>query len=343
MAQSDSTAKKHQFLVLPIVARSIETSWSFGAAVSSTFHIKSPTDTPTRTSNLQALGLYSLKNQLVFAINGSIYFPGEKNIIDQQISYSYFPDKFWGLGKNTPHSNEESYNYKQFYVYLHPKQKVGKGLFIGLRYEFQAVWAVEYDSGGIFDKEQILGRYGYIASGLGASFTYDTRNNAFAPDRGGMMQFYFNHFDNIFGSTYRYTNFVVDIREFFKLYKQQVLALQAYGFFNTGEVPLRSLASIGGSNSMRGYYAGRYRDHNQFVLQAEYRVPVFWRFGCVAFTDIGNVGRTLGDLNFDYLKFSYGGGIRIALSKVERLNLRLDYGFGLKGGSGFYFQLGEAF
>lgn len=341
-AQPDSTAKKHHFLVLPIIARSIETNWSFGAALSSTFNLRSPTDTLTRTSNLQALGLYSLKKQLVLALNGSIYFPGEKYILNQQISYSYFPDKFWGLGKNSPHSNEEPYDYKQFYVYLHPKRLVGKRLFVGILYEMQSLWDVQYIPGGIFDKQQIVGRNGYIVSGLGASLTYDSRNNAFAPDRGSMLQIYFNHFDPVIGSRYRYTNYVIDLRHFLKIYKEQVLALQAYGFFNSGEVPLRSLASLGGANSLRGYYDGRYRDKNQYAIQAEYRIPLFWRLGCVAFADIGNVASTFGDLNFDYLKYSYGAGVRFALSKAERLNLRLDYGFG-KSSSGFYFQLGEAF
>ena len=53
-----------------------------------------------------------------------------------------------------------------------------------------------------------------------------------------------------------------------------MLALQAYAFINNGDVPLRSLASLGGANSMRGYYDGRYRDKDQIVFQAEYRVPV---------------------------------------------------------------------
>jgi len=342
-AQKDTTARRSRFLVLPVVARSIETNWAFGAAVSSTFHLVSPADSFTRTSNLQGLVLYTLHHQFVAAINGSIYFPGEKWILNEQISYSYFPDKFWGLGKSTPFSNEESYSYKQFYVYLHPQRSLGSNLFLGFRYEFQEVWDIKYDSGGLFDQENIVGRYPYHVSGLGISFTYDTRNNAFSPDRGTMLQAYYSHFDPVFGSDYRYSNYVIDLRKFLRLYKQQVLALQAYGFFNSGEVPLRGLAAIGGANSMRGYYAGRYRDRNMFVFQAEYRIPLFWRIGMVAFGDCGNVGNTVTDLNFDELKYTFGGGIRFALNRSEKLNLRLDYGVSHKASNGFYLQLGEAF
>jgi len=310
-------------------------------ATASTFHLNT-SDTTTRTSNAQALALYTTRSQLVLAINGSIYFPGERFILNQQLSYSSFPDKFWGLGKTTPDSSKEAYKFKQYYVYLHPQRRIGAKLFLGVIYEFQRVFGVEYPAGGLFDKENILGRDGYHVSGLGLSFTYDTRNNAFSPDHGTMMQFYFDHFMPFLGSDYQYTNYVLDLRRFIRVHDQQVLALQAYGFFNAGEVPLRSLASLGGANSMRGYYAGRFRDKNQAFIQAEYRVPLFWRLGAVGFGGIGNVGPKMEDLNFQDSKFSYGGGLRIALNRAERLNLRLDYGLG-QHSQGFYLQLGEAF
>jgi outer membrane protein assembly factor BamA len=336
-----SPANIRHTLVLPIIARSIETGWSFGMATASTFHLKM-SDTTTRTSNAQALALYTTRAQLVLAINGSIYFPGERFIINEQLSYSSFPDKFWGLGKDTRDSSKEPYKFKQYYVYLHPQRRIGRRLFLGVIYEFQRVFGVEYTPGGLFDKENIVGRDGYHISGLGLSFTYDTRNNAFSPDHGTMLQFYFDHFMPLVGSNYRYTNYVLDLRRFIRVYQQQVLALQAYGFFNAGEVPLRSLAYLGGANSMRGYYAGRYRDKNEAVLQAEYRVPLFWRFGAVGFAGLGNVSPELHDLNFDDVKLSYGGGVRIALNRAEKLNLRLDYGLG-RHSQGFYLQLGEAF
>jgi outer membrane protein assembly factor BamA len=340
-AQKERPAKIRHVLVLPIIARSIETGWSFGAAGSSTFHLKG-SDTASRTSNIQALALYTTRRQFVVALNGSIYFPGEQFILNEQLSYSSFPDKFWGLGKTTPDTSE-AYKFKQYYVYLHPQRLVGRSLFVGLVYEFQRVFDTQFQPGGIFDKENVIGRQGYHVSGLGLSFTYDTRNNAFSPDRGVMMQFYFDHFAPILGSDYQYTNFVIDLRQFIKIHKGQVLALQAYGFFNEGETPLRSLASLGGANSMRGYYQGRFRDKNQAVLQAEYRIPLYKRIGVVGFGDIGNVGPDLASLNLEELKYSYGAGLRIALNKVEKLNLRLDYGINAKFNGGFYLQLGEAF
>lgn len=339
-----STLKTRNTLILPLVARSIETDWSVGAAGSFTFRFNQ-SDTTTRTSNTQALLLYSLRKQFIAAINGTAYLPSERYILNYQLSYSYFPDKFWGLGKNAPDKNEEAYIFKQYYTYLHFQRKLRNRYFVGLLYEYQRLLTVDYQAGGLFDKLAVPGRYPYHISGAGLSLTFDSRNNAFAPDRGSFFQVYFNHFTPAFGSDFRYTNYVVDVRRFVPLYGKQVLALEAYSFFNSGNVPLRSLATFGGANSMRGFYDGRYRSKNQVVVQAEYRVPLFWRLGAVGFAGIGNVGDSISDVNFRNLKYSYGGGLRVALNRRERLNLRIDYGWGQgeSTSNGLYFQLGEAF
>jgi outer membrane protein assembly factor BamA len=158
-----------------------------------------------------------------------------------------------------------------------------------------------------------------------------------------MLQFYFDEFAPVLGSNYSYTSYVLDLRRFIRVYKQQVLALQVLGNFNIGQVPLRSLAYLGGANMMRGYFEGRFRDDNAGVLQAEYRVPLFWRLGAVGFADMGNVGPAISDVNLQHFKYSYGGGLRVALNSTEKLNLRLDYGLAKGGSNGFYLQLGEAF
>ena len=337
-----SPANIRHVLVLPIIARSIETGWSFGMVSAATFHLKSH-DTATRTSNAQALALYTTRKQFVVALNGSIYFPGERFIINEQFSYSSFPDNFWGLGKRAPDTSKESYSYKQYYIYLHPQLRVGRRLFLGIIHEYQRVFDVEYARGKLFDLDNVAGRYGYHVSGLGLSFTYDTRNNAFSPDHGSMLQFWFDHFASALGSDYQYTNYVFDLRRYFRIYKEQVLAVQAFGSFNSGETPLRSLAYIGGANNLRGYYAGRFRDKNAAIVQAEYRVPLFWRLGAVGFGGIGNVGPRLEDIDLQCVKYSFGGGLRVALNQTEKLNLRLDYGIANGHSSGFYLQIGEAF
>lgn len=338
----DSTKQKksNHFLAFPVIARSIETSWSFGAAATSTYRMDKR-DTTSRTSNMQAVAIYSLKKQLVAAVNSTIYFAHENYILTNQFSYSSFPDKFWGIGDNTPESAVESYAFNQFYIYGHLQKKVAPHFFVGALYSYQNVFKVTYQPGGLLEK--VTGHNPYDISGIGISFTYDDRNNAFAPNKGTFLQFYANHFDKVIGSSFNYNQFVIDTRRYFRIYKQQVLALQVFGNFNTGsEVPIRSLGALGSSSMMRGYYEGRYRDRDMMVVQSEYRMPIWRLFSGVVFASTGNVGHSPGDFSFEDLKYSYGGGLRIALNKTEKLNLRIDYGFA-KNNNGFYLQVGEAF
>ena len=335
-------AKKKQTIIFPVISRSIETSWSFGVAASSTFHLDK-TDTVTRTSNLQLVALYSLKKQFIAAIIGSQYAKNERYIFNEQLTYSSFPDKFWGIGKYSQDSVQEAYNFNQYYINLHVLKNLGHKFFVGTLLEVQNIMKIDYTKGGLFDAQNVAGKTPYFIAGLGFSLTYDDRANAFSPNKGTFAQVYFNHFDKYLGSDFIYSNIVVDARKYFSINKN-VLALQGYYSGNLGdEIPIRSLASLGGSSRMRGYYEGRFRDKQMIVLQSEARLPVYKRFGAVVFGGLGDVGKTIGDFSLSDLKYTYGAGLRFAVNKTERLNIRIDYGFASNGSSGLYFQLGEAF
>jgi len=339
---SKDTNSNKQLLIFPVVSRSIETDWSFGVATSATFHL-SKKDSISRTSNMQGLVLYSLKKQFVAALNGTQYFKKERFVLNDQISFSNFPDQFWGIGRDAPDSAKEAYTFKQYYLYLHLMKNMGHHFYIGLLYEMQNLLEVEYARNGIMNKLNVTGKDPYFISGTGISLTYDDRKEAFWPSDGTFGQLYFNHFGKLSGSDFDYTNVVLDLRKFNTIYKRQVLAMQLYFFGNQGNVPIRSLASFGGNNNMRGYYDGRYRDKNQLVFQGEYRIPFNNRWGIALFSSGGDVSSSIKDFQLTQLKYSYGGGIRFALNKSEKLNLRLDYGIGQGNNRGFYFQLGEAF
>lgn len=339
---TDSSSVNNTIL-LPLITRSIETDWSFGLATIFTFRM-SKKDTVSRTSNIEIIGLYSLKKQFVAVINGNQYFKKEKLILNEQFSYSSFPDKFWGIGRNTKPERVEPYTFQQYYLFAHLMKNMGNNYFLGVIAEHQNVLNVEHVANGLFEQDNVAGRNGYKTAGLGISFTKDTRNHAFTSSKGTFAQIFFTTYSNRIGSSYNFSTLVVDVRKYFPIATSHVLALQAYSLNNIGsEIPLRNLGALGGSNSMRGYYSGRFRDNNLMVLQSEYRLPVYKRFGLVGFASIGNVGRDLADFHLNDIKYSYGGGIRFALSKKEKLNLRIDYGFGKGGNNGLYFQIGEAF
>jgi hypothetical protein len=71
-------------------------------------------------------------------------------------------------------------------------------------------------------------------------------------------------------------------------------------------------------------------------------MPFWERWGMVGFVGIGNVAPSISELGFGLLKSSWGLGLRYAAIPEERLNIRIDFGFGTQN-PGFYLNIREAF
>ena len=341
-AGDNDSIKKIRYVVLPAVSSSPETGVGFGFVASLSFKTSDRYDSLTRTSSVQTADFYTTEGQNIEVIDATIYFPKEHFIYANEISHSYFPDKFWGMGPNTDDKNKDPYTFEQFYFFPRLSRKIKNNFFAGLLYEYQNVYKVEYKKGGTFDTSSFYGKDKYQVSGLGVSATYDSRNLSFSPTKGFLVESLLNSFGKSIGSNYNFVKWTLDIRSFFKLVGNTVLAAQLYNYSTFGNTPLRDQATLGGGGNMRGIYDGRFRDNNATSLIVEYRVPLFWRLSMCTFGDIGNVYNKPKDLNTP-LKYSFGGGLRVALLKKDKLNLRLDYGYYTKLNQGFYLNIGECF
>ncbi|MEM9025012.1 MAG: hypothetical protein AAGB22_14800, partial [Bacteroidota bacterium] len=145
------------------------------------------------------------------------------------------------------------------------------------------------------------------------------------------------------GSNTTYDNYLLDARVYQRVWKKHILAVQGMANFNYGNPPFNQMAMLGGPDVMRGYRQGRYRDKKMMAFQAEYRSPFWHRFGIAVFGGYGAVGEDVDDFRVADMRASYGAGIRFLFSEAERLNMRVDFGYGDNGNSGVYFTFGEAF
>ncbi len=337
------TGKPNRYVVFPVIVKSPEYIWGLGAA--GTLYFKLKHDSITRTSNFKGVSFYTLRRQLVFASEGYVYFPSEDFILHNIATISHFPDKFWGLGNNTTAANVENYAISQIDLYPQLLKNIYSDLFVGVGYEFQSVYQFTYDKSGnsLFDNENIVGRQGGHISGAGFIMTWDSRNNAFSPSAGFYAQYSMTSYQDYFGSNFNFIVNNVDVRKYFAMPKDRVMAMQFNLIASEGNVPIRSMANIGTNSYMRGYYEGRFTDKNLTAFQTEFRTPIWKRLGAVIFGGAGKVGARFRDLwNFDHLKPTAGMGLRFAISPKEKLNLRLDAGVGRQS-HGSYLNMGEAF
>ncbi len=110
---------------------------------------------------------------------------------------------------------------------------------------------------------------------------------------------------------------------------------QIQGHFSSGDTPWNYLPKVGGSDRMRGYNSGQYRDEQMIMGQVEYRQHIYGRHGMVVW---GGAATLAND--FEKLGRHFRLGYRFCLK--EYVNRHFDYGFGRKS-SAFYFNVNEAF
>jgi len=334
---------KNKLLVFPLIALSTETSWVFGVANAFVFKT-SKKDKKLRTSTMPCGILYTLNNQILVGLGANIFLPKEKYVIRFENTFSRFPDKFWGIGNDTPEEAKESYTFTQFYIDPQLHRKITKDFFIGIGYDFQTVYDIKYEATGNFAKQEVAGIYNrtnYQVSGYSIFFMNDSRNHAYQPDKGYLLRVKFANFNQHVGSNYNFQVIEADYRKYIKVGREQTLALQGLGTFTFGDVPYRSLAVLGGNVIMRGYYSGRYRDKKFIGSQIEYRFPIYKRIAGVGFAGIGQVAAEMGDLGFDRFKVATGAGLRVSVLPKEKLNLRFDVAYGNQ--INYYVVLAESF
>ncbi|HEX8546156.1 MAG TPA: BamA/TamA family outer membrane protein [Cytophagaceae bacterium] len=342
-AARDSTRYPSKLVLAPIISYAPETNWAIGVGAKFLFKFRGSTK-ETRTSNMPISALYTLNNQILLYSGYTIFFNEEKYLLKGNLKYSKFPQFYYGIGNNTPETNEELYNYSQILVEpLLLKRLAGK-LFAGGGIRYLKVHKVDFPAGGVTDQEQLPGYRGGVSTGAELAVSYDDRDNVLYATKGSLLEFTTGFYGKAAGGQFNYRVYKADLRKYFKVFPNRldVFAMQLYGYVSEGNVPLAEYARFGGGELMRGYYEGRYRNLVQIAAQVEYRWQLLPRIGFVFFGGVGDVAPSLARFTVNDLKPSFGLGLRFKIVKEENLNIRFDYGFGKKT-QNYYLNIAEAF
>ena len=183
-----------------------------------------------------------------------------------------------------------------------------------------------------------------VSSGVVMTSIYDSRDYRLNATKGWLFQIDAGLYQN---SEYAsFSTYDVELANYIDLSTVSglssapgLIAWQLQGHFTDGDVPWNLLPDLGGSNAMRGYIKGRYRDEQMMMGQVEYRLPVFQRYGMVFWGAVGSVAPKINDLTEELLT-SYGTGFRFKIK--DNINLRLDVGVG-ENETNFYLNVNEVF
>lgn len=323
---------------LPILFYTPETGTAGGAAALYLYR----DSLSARASSITADIIYTAKSQIIVEVAGDQYFDADNYRLLTDVLFQKYPNKFFGIGNNTASSDEEGYTPQSFMLRAVLYKNIYSHFHAGPLIRYETVSMKEQEPAGLLASGTIVGSKGWTVSGLGFVADWDSRDNTFAAQSGSFYQLTGLFYRGAFGSDHDYTDIQIDTRIFFEVVPGQVFAVQAAGEFIDGSPPFQNLVKFGGQNILRGYFDGRYRDKNGIAVQAEYRLPVWWRFGLVGFAGIAQVADKIAHFTLDRFWFAGGLGLRFFWNPEERISIRLDYGIG-NNSSGMYITVTEAF
>jgi hypothetical protein len=324
----------------PYIFYSPETEFAVGGALILTQRLSANPE--VKPSNAMLSGYYSAKGSYDVFLNPEFFLADEKYYLGLSIDYYKFVDKFWGIGNTTPDIPEAGYIRKAFWLNIEFDVSVIGDLKLGMNYDLNVTDVIDKQMNPYLLSGDLTGTDGGVSSGIGGVLFADTRNGPFSPSEGGYYKLSFLNAGSWLGSTFTFSRWILDLRQYVGISKPLVVALQFYAVALTGSPPFYQLAALGGDNIERGYYEGRYRDKFYAAAQVEMRWNFWRRFGLIGWIGAGDVSSSIGDFRLTSLKPSFGIGLRFMLDPETLLNVRADFAYG-RDSKGIYFNAKEAF
>jgi len=342
--ERDSTLYPAKAIFTPVVQYAPETNVSIGVGIKGLFKMKGSGD-ETRTSNLPLTAQYTIENKYLFFSGFEIFSPQERYMLTGNVTIQSFPSLYYGIGADTPKSNEEEFSYSQILIQpLLLKNLFARYLFFGGGLRYNKISSVEALSGGLLESGEQSGALGATSSGLDLAIIYDSRDNILNATVGSFISLTHGFYGSWLGSSHDFQLTKLDARHFIQPLgsSSSILGFHFFAQINQGDTPLHEMGRLGGHELMRGYFGGRYTDRHLIASQVEWRQKLSHLWGVVAFAGVGNVMPSLSAFDWGTLRTSYGVGLRFLVDEEENLNLRLDFGVGNEK-INYYFKIAESF
>jgi len=288
---------------------------------------------------------YSEKKQFTIKFEPKIHLKNGLYTLNSTLNFRKWPSKFYGIGNNSRLENAEDFTPIEFGCTFDVKRKLTRNWDISLIYDFNHYEITKMEEGGMLISGDIPGSKGGFNSGLGLQVTYDSRNAETYPTKGELLSFQAMNYNKIIGSNYNFEKYTFDLREYLSFSDKHVLSLQGYIYLTSKNPPFYSIPHL--DKHMRGMTPNLHIDKQIAVFRAEYRVfpwekGFLHRMGFVVFAENGQVADKPKNFSIANARSDLGFGLRYSFFMEDRLNMRIDIGFGEEDWN-FSISTGEAF
>lgn len=335
---SDTTtvSRKASWLILPYASYTPATKIAAGGAAG--YYLP---DTPHQSPSSVELTLtVTQRRQITVAIDPELYLNHGRWRVEGALRGSKYPSSFHGIGGDTPPSAKETYTERYGSLDLTVQRRLRPHLYLGPRLFVRTSAITDPEDNGLLAGDRIPGADGGFTAGFGGALRWDARNSLYYATKGTYAEFVGTWHSTAWRSDHTYGHLKTDLRGYHPV-GPGVIAAQIYAETVVGDAPFVLLPQLGGSDRMRGYRKGRFRDNMLWSVQTEYRTPLFWRFKGTVFVSAGEVSPRIGSPLFEQIETAVGVGGRFRLTD-DGIHGRLDVAYG-RTGFEVYMSLGEAF
>ncbi len=337
-ANKNKEHKRFDFSIIGGPHYASDTKFGLGMVAAGLYR-SDPNDTLLPPSNVSLFGDVSTVGFYMLGVRGNHIAPRGRYRIDYRLYFYSFPSDFWGIGYEMGDNDDNKSDMKRWQAQAEAAFlfRVADNFYVG------PMASYDYVIGKNIERPELLNGMDHHTwnVGAGVSLVYDNRDNLTNPHRGIYLNLKQMFRPRFMGNDYAFstTKFRFDCYQ--QLGEGTVLAEDFGANFNFGNPSWGMMANLGGTSSMRGYYEGRYRDKHSLEATVELRQHVWKRNGIVVWAGAGTVFPKFSELRSNRILPNVGVGYRWEFKK--NVNVRLDYGFGKSGQSGFLFNINEAF
>ena len=337
-ANKNKKHKKFDFSIIGGPHYSTDTKLGLGLVAAGLYRTN-PNDTILPPSNVSLFGDVSTVGFYMLGIRGTHIFPQDKYRADYTVYFYSFPCDYWGMGYDMGNDDSNKSEMKRWQARI-------KGSFLfhlGSNFYIGPMVSYDYVIGKNVERPELLNGMDRHTWNLGAGFSavYDSRDVLTYPHQGLYINLTQCFRPRFMGNDYAFCTTELQVDAYQKVWKGAILAEDFRTMLNFGNPSWGMMALLGNSNSMRGYYEGRYRDKHKMEAQVELRQHIWKRNSLTAWVGAGTVFSKFSNIRSRHILPNYGLGYRWEFKK--NVNVRLDYGFGKAGQSGFLFSINEAF
>jgi hypothetical protein len=345
-----NSRKKILMAVGPILEYTVSTGFTVGISAGASF-LTSYRDS-TKYSVILGAIKFTQKSQFLLPIQSTIWTSGNKYNLLGDWHYINFPQDTYGFGGYTTLADGYLVDYKSIRFYEYVLRRIRPNFYAGLGYQLDYHWNIVQVNPPA-GQETDYDIYGFspssVSSGVALDFLYDSRKSSVSPD-GGSFYCNLSLLQNSIhlGSNSSWNSLLIDIRKYFGLPGNNILAFWSYNVFTlSGNPPYLDLPGTGTdtyNNTGRGYVYDRFIGKKMIDLETEFRYHITRNglLGGVVFAD----AESLSELNsnqFQVISPAVGLGLRIKFNKFSNTNVGIDFAVGTHGSHGFYGNLGEVF